>query len=148
MEFRCYGVAAVSKCLVIYKLLLIIKHPTYLKLVSISFDPGFLNQRPNDYSSLVLQSENYYVDGQKIPDLDTNSYLSVKIPEHIIVQSDKAKYKPGNLVQFRVLTVNEDLAGLPASVSYKIQECVNLYNLMVKATFLNSVFLTFLTVAF
>lgn len=69
----------------------------------------------------MLQSENFYVDGQKIPDLDTNSYLSVKIPEHIIVQSDKAKYKPGNLVQFRVLTVNEDLAGLPASVSYKIQ---------------------------
>lgn len=75
----------------------------------------------------MLQSENYYVDGPKIPDLDTNSYLSVKIPEHIIVQSDKAKYKPGNLIQFRVLTVNEDLAGLPASVSYKIQECVKLY---------------------
>ena len=95
--------------------------------MSISFEPEFLNQRPNDYSSLVLQSENFYVDGQKIPDLDTNSYLSVKIPEHIIVQSDKAKYKPGNLVQFRVLTVNEDLAGLPASVSYKIQDCVNFY---------------------
>ena len=41
--------------------------------------------------------------------------------EHILVQSDKAKYKPGNTVLFRVLTVDQHLHGLEATVGYEIK---------------------------
>jgi CD109 antigen len=89
--------------------------------VTIPVPPTLLQSRPNDYSSLVLTALNFYSNGTQVPDLESENYISIKNPEHIIVQSDKAKYKPGNLVQFRILTVNEDLAGLPADVSYKIK---------------------------
>ena len=100
---------------------------TALKIVTIPVPPTLLQSRPNDYSSLVLTALNFYSNGTQVPDLESENYISIKNPEHIIVQSDKAKYKPGNLVQFRILTVNEDLAGLPADVSYQIKACFTFF---------------------
>ena len=39
----------------------------------------------------------------------------------MLIQSDKAKYKPGNTVQFRIIVLDQDLMGRVADVSYEIK---------------------------
>ena len=77
--------------------------------------------RPTDYASLKLIAETFLVNGTEIPNTKQESYLTLKKTDQLLIQSDKAKYKPGNKVQFRIIALNQDLRGLKSTVSYEIK---------------------------
>lgn len=63
-----------------------------------------------------------WADGKTMENVDYHdSYLEIVEVERMLIQSDKAKYKPGNLVQFRILTIDQDLKPLDAEVTYQIK---------------------------
>jgi CD109 antigen len=77
--------------------------------------------KPSDYASLKLNAITMLANGSEIPNTQQETYLTLKKTDQLLIQSDKAKYKPGNTVQFRIIALNQDLMGLEASISYEIK---------------------------
>lgn len=90
------------------------------------------SSRPTDYASLQLKAKTFWSNGTEMSGISDSAYLTLKKTDQILIQSDKAKYKPGNLVQFRIITLNQDLAGLASNVDYEIKSPSN--NMMSQGT--------------
>ena len=80
---------------------------------SIEIPANVLSTKPHSYSSLYLHFSTSYQNGTNFG-LEQSEYLTLIEREHIVIQSDKAKYKPGNLVQFRVLMMDVNLKPVQA----------------------------------
>ena len=80
---------------------------------SIEIPANVLSTKPHTYSSLYLEFSTSYQNGTQFG-LTQSEYLNLIEREHIVIQSDKAKYKPGNLVQFRVIMMDVNLKPVQA----------------------------------
>jgi CD109 antigen len=104
---------------------------------SFNIEHGFQARQEGDYSQpcvkLVLESENEDVDSGDDSDSETNyyrqrsnrpitstEYFNIKKRSRVLVQSDKAKYKPGNTVQFRIIAIDDELRAVNASIEYEV----------------------------
>jgi hypothetical protein len=79
------------------------------------------SSKPDDYSSLELRTSTFWPNGSEIEEMTSQLTLKLKATDHVLIQSDKAKYKPGNTVQFRIIVLDQDLMGRVANVSYEIK---------------------------
>ena len=87
---------------------------------SIDMPTDIMSKKPRDWSSLVLHFSTLLPNGTEFG-LQSTEYLSIIERESMIIQSDKAKYKPGNLVNFRLLSMDVNLTPIvPVSLSYSI----------------------------
>ena len=92
---------------------------------SLDIPSDVLKSKPKSYSSLVLKFKTAYQNGTEFG-VTSTEYLTLIEREHIVIQSDKAKYKPGNLVQFRVLMMDVNLIPFEAtSIEYTIESPSN-----------------------
>ena len=75
---------------------------------SLNIPTNVLNTKPNTWSSLSIVFKTYLSNGTEFGFKSTES-LTLAERDQVIIQSDKAKYKPGNLVNFRFLFMDINL---------------------------------------
>jgi hypothetical protein len=90
----------------------------------INVPQDMLLSKTNEWASLRLRFETY-LDGTKFG-IQSDEYINLIDRESIIVQSDKAKYKPGNRVNFRFLFMDVNLKPVEVDeLSYVIKSPSN-----------------------
>lgn len=76
------------------------------------------------YSTGYMESGQYRLNAEGLSGIDFHNERPLSFVEKnatIFVQSDKAIYKPGDLVQFRILVLDQNLKPVPS------QEPINIY---------------------
>jgi CD109 antigen len=87
----------------------------------ISIPTNVLNSKPNEWSTLSIVFETTLANGTSFG-IQASTSLTLAERDEVIIQSDKAKYKPGNLVNFRFLLMNINLKPTEFnSLSYVIE---------------------------